>query len=418
MQDIHAIYMSGDPARLKDLNSLRRRAGEEVISRLLETINCDALRSRAETLRNGIRCTVNLPSPSQAYFNFDVLGGCNYHGSIEFEDGKTWLSRFRLPNHNEPPLQEKNFDRRSEFATYSFLAQTTVPVPKVYDCADDNDPLNLVGAGYILLEKLEGKPLAWGEANEIQKERFSLQLAEIYCSLEQHPLNGLGRLQLSSFGVPEVGPAFFAYDSNENSIPFGPFRNSNDYYTALTQQRMQLIDTGEVAPTAPLDQYLVYKSLLGSLPPNEPGPFFLRHIDSRDANFLVDSDYNITGIIDWELAIVTSKGSAFQSPLLFYNLRELYHEGLSTPSEDERRFSQILQNDKGAVELSAIARQKSHFRVDQVIETEPWNRPTFVNLFSGWWKAANGVETFDWDVWYKHALEKYGNGDLKQYVTL
>ncbi|KAF4634554.1 hypothetical protein G7Y89_g3551 [Cudoniella acicularis] len=243
---------------------------------------------------------------------------------------------FALPNHNEPPPQERNFDRRSEFATYRFLARTAVPVPEVYDCADDDDPTNLIGAGYILLEKLEGKPLAWHEASE---------------------------------------------------------------------QRIQLIKTGEIASSAPLDQYLVYMSLLDSLPPNESGPFFLRHVDSRDANFLVDDDYNITGIIDWELAIVTSKGSAFQSPLLLYNLGELYHKGLSTPSEDEKRLSKILREEKGAVGLSVLAEQKLHFRVDQVIETDPWDRQNFMRLFGGWWKVTNGVETFDWDTWYKQALD-------------
>jgi hypothetical protein len=279
-----------------------------MISRLLEAINCDALCVRAETLRSGIKCTVNLPSADQAYFNSEVLGGCNYHGSIVFEDGKIWLARFRLPNHNEPPLQERNFDRRSEFATYCFLAKTAVPVPAVYDCADDDDPLNPVGAGYILLEKLAGKSLVWHEASKVQKRKFTRQLADIYADLEQHSLNGLGRLQLSSMGLPEAGPAFFEYGSRGNLIPFGPFSHSNDYYTALIQQRLQLIKTGEIASgSAPLDQYLVYMSLLDSLPPNASGPFFLRHVDSRDANFLVDDHYTITGIIDWELAILYFK---------------------------------------------------------------------------------------------------------------
>ncbi|KAI1753801.1 hypothetical protein F4782DRAFT_545562 [Xylaria castorea] len=366
---------------LEGLNSVRRTAGEKVISRLLATINCDALCVRAETLRDGIKCTVNLPSADQAYFNFDVLGGCNYHGSIVFDDGKTWLARFRLPNHNEPPLQERNFDRRSEFATYRFLTGTAVPVPEVYDCADDDDPMDIVGAGYILLEKLAGKPLAWHKASEVQKEKFSRQLAEICANLEQHPLNGLGRLQLSSMGLPEAGPAFFDCDSNGNLIPFGPFSHSNHYYTALIQQKIQLVKTGEVATSAPLDQYLVCMSLLDSLPPNES-------------------------------AISTSKGSAFQSPLLLYNLGELYHKGLSTPSEDEKRLSKILREEKGAAELSALAEKKLHFRVDQVIEADPWERQRFVSLFSGWWKVTNGVETFDWDTWYKKALDMYGDGGL------
>ena len=147
-------------------------------------------------------------------------------------------------------------------------------------------------------------------------------------------------------------------------IPFDPFSYSNDYYTALIQQKIQFFKTGKIASSAPLDQYLVYMSLLDSLPPNESGPFFLRHVDSRDANFLVDDDYNITGIIDWELVIITSKGSAFQSPLLMYNLAALFDEGLSTPSEDEKRLSKILREEKGAVELSVLAEQKLHFRVD------------------------------------------------------
>ncbi|TRX96856.1 hypothetical protein FHL15_002162 [Xylaria flabelliformis] len=415
-EDIVAIYESGDRAKLQDLNSVRRKAGKEVISKLLATINCDALRARAETLRNGVKCTVNLPPPDQAYFNFEVHGGCNYHGSIVFEDGKTWLARFRLPNHNEPPLQERNFDRRSEFATYRFLAKTAIPVPQVYDCADDEDPMNLIGAGYILLEKLVGKPLEWHEASEVQKAKFSRQLADIYANLEQHPLDRLGRLQLLSTGLPEVGPAFFDYDSDGNLIPFGPFSHSNEYYKALIQQKIQLIKTGEAATSAPLDQYLVCMSLLDSLPPNESGPFFLRHVDSRDANFLVDDDYNITGMIDWELAISTSKGSAFQSPLLLYNIGELYGEGLSTPSEDEKRLSKILREEKGAVELSALAEKKLHFRVEQVIEADPWGREQFESLFSGWWKVTNGVETFDWATWYKKALDMYGDGGFKNHT--
>lgn len=213
-------------------------------------------------------------------------------------------------------------------------------------------------------------------------------------------------------GLLEVGPAFFDYDSKGNLIPFGPFDLSNDYYTTLIHNRIQLIKTGEIAPSAPLDQYLVYMSLLDCLPPNESGPFFLHHVDSRDANFLVDDDYNITGIIDWELAISTSKSSAFQSPLLLYNLGELYHKGLLTPSEDEKHLSKILQEEKDVVELSRLAEQKFHFRVDQVIKADPWDRQNFVRVFSGWWKFANGVETFDWDTWYKQALNRYGDGGL------
>lgn len=156
----------------------------------------------------------------------------------------------------------------------------------MYDCADDDDPANLIGTGYILPEKLAGMPLAGHEANEIQKGKFSRQLAKMYVDLAQHPLSGLGRLQLSSSGLLEAGPAFFDYNSKGNLIPFGPFSHSNYYYTALIQHRIHLIKTGEIAPSAPLDQYLVYMSLLDFLPPNESGPFFLRQRGFQRRQFL------------------------------------------------------------------------------------------------------------------------------------
>ncbi|KAI1174119.1 hypothetical protein F4777DRAFT_555322 [Nemania sp. FL0916] len=415
-EEIDTIYVSGDESKLRKLNASRRTAGEKALSALIDSIDGNALRKRAETLRHGMKCTVSLPAADQAYLNTDVVGGRHYHGFIMFEDGKVWLARFRLPNHNAPPVEERNFDRRSEFATYRYLAEAAaaVPVARVYDYADDEDPSNAVGAGYILVEKLAGKPLDWYEANQAQKEKFMRQLADIYTQLEKCPLGALGRLQLSSSlaGQPEVGTAFFDYDSNGRAVPFGPFDNTDDYYKALIQHKMGLIKTGEIAPSAPLDQYLVYRSLLDCLPRNEQGPFFLRHVDSRDVNFLVDTDYNITGIIDWELAIVTAKGAAFQSPLLLYDLGELYHEGLSTPSEDEKRLATILreETETKSDELSAWVAQKLHFRVDQVIETNPEAGENFTRVFGGWWKAAMGEQAFDWDVWYRNALEKYGDG--------
>ncbi|CEJ95016.1 hypothetical protein VHEMI10519 [[Torrubiella] hemipterigena] len=159
--EIQTIYESGDKTKLQQLNASRRKAGEEIISALIDSIDSDALCKRAETLRHGMKCTVNLPSA-----NADIVGGRNYHGSILFDDGKVWLSRFRLPNHNSPLVEERNFDRRSEFATYRFLVEAAVPVPHVYDYADDEDPSNAVGVGYILVEMLPGKPLAWHEADQ------------------------------------------------------------------------------------------------------------------------------------------------------------------------------------------------------------------------------------------------------------
>jgi len=244
----------------------------------------------------------------------------------------------------------------------------------------------------------------------VQKVKFCRQLAEIYTKLGQHPFNGLGRLQLSSRGLPEAGPAFFDYDPSGNLNPFDPFSHSNDYYTALIQQKIQFFKTGEIASSAPLNQYLVYMSLLDSSHQMSRVLFssVIWILETRISQSMMTTISLASSIGSWPLLLQ----KAFQSPLLLYNLGELYHEGLSTPSEDEKRLSKILREEKGAVELSASAEQKLHFRVDQVIETDPWDRRNFVSLFSGRWKVTNGGETFDWDTWYKQALDKYDDGGL------
>ena len=106
-KEIDSIIMSRDSSRIQALNSTRRAAGEAMILSLLNSINRDALQARAEALR-GLACSVSLPTPDKAYFNPDILGGCNYHAPIVFEDGVIWLARFRLPNHNAPPTEERN----------------------------------------------------------------------------------------------------------------------------------------------------------------------------------------------------------------------------------------------------------------------------------------------------------------------
>ncbi|KAK2751868.1 hypothetical protein FQN54_008540 [Arachnomyces sp. PD_36] len=409
-EDIDSAIESEDPARLKALSSIRRSGGEAMIASLLARVNGDALKARVEALR-GVGCSVNLPTPDKAYYNQTICGGSNYHATLVFEDGLTWLARFRLPNHGEPPVEERNFDRRSEYAIYNYLAQAHVPAPKVFGIADDNDPENPVGAGYILLEKIPGSPMEWQGASEPQKTNFRNQLADIYTKLAQHPLSKVGRLQPSPSDTAayEVGPGFFAYNSDGKPTNLGPFNSSNEYYVALINHRLALIDSREIAATAPTDQYLVFKTLLDNLPEDDAGPFYVRHIDSRDANFLVDDEFNITGVIDWELATVGCKASAFQSPIFMYDLSELYDEGLSTPSADEKRFAAALR-EKGGDELAGLAAQKRFFRLDQCIETDPFNREDFLLLFAGWWKDVKGVETFDWDAWRKDALEKYGDG--------
>ncbi|KAI9675960.1 MAG: hypothetical protein M1829_003198 [Trizodia sp. TS-e1964] len=291
-------------------------------------------------------------------------------------------------------------------------AQLRSPV-RVYDVADDCDPTNAVRAGYLFLEKLPGRPATWYNATERQKETFLWHLAakDIYIGLQQLPLDMIGRLHMApGLALPKVGPAFFKYSTAGEAEPLRPFKHTSDYYKARIEHCINLLQNGEITAPDPVDAYLVYMTLLSNLPTNDSNPRYLNHLDSRDANFLVDDEYNITGVIDWESAIVSPNYSAFQSPLLLFDLVEVYQRGLSTPSLEEAKFAGILK-ENGHEGLAKLASQKLGFRLEQCIMEDPYS-PHFIPLFSGWWKIVQSPKEFEFESWRAAAFKKYGDGGL------
>lgn len=65
-------------------------------------------------------------------------------------------------------------------------------------------------------------------------------------------------------------------------------------------------------------------------------------------------------------------------------------------------FVRFLREEKGVVQLSALAEQKNC-----ILDWIKLSRlilgigKILLRLFSAWWKVNNRVETFDWDTWYK-----------------
>jgi hypothetical protein len=99
-----------------------------------------------------------------------MMGGQNCHAEIAFEDGVTWLARFRLAQFSSPLLEARDYILGGEVATMVFLhRETSIPAPEVFDWGAESDPRNDVGIGYILIEKLKGKPLNWQQLTAQQK---------------------------------------------------------------------------------------------------------------------------------------------------------------------------------------------------------------------------------------------------------
>jgi hypothetical protein len=88
------------------------------------------------------------------------MGEMNYYIKVCFKDGITWIARIRRFNAISPLIALRDYIIRSKVLTLMFLEETSVPTPQVYDFALEH-PDNLVGVGFILIEKLPGKSLRW-----------------------------------------------------------------------------------------------------------------------------------------------------------------------------------------------------------------------------------------------------------------
>ena len=244
------------------------------------------------------------------------MGGQNFHVDIIFPDGVTWIARIQL---NEPymaPLPIRKLIFLSEIATLKFLENTAVPSPKVFYYALASDEKNPVGVSFMLQEKMAGTPLDWYSATESQRAKIADQLADVYLELEKHPLNMTGSPVLTDCLASEdltsqVGPftQLQLFASPTDSL--GPFLSAITAYKSMFELQMDLLTTRQFT-SLPVDHYLAFKwrskvisTLASSL--SHMGPFYLKHPEDKGDHLLIDENYNITAIIDWEFTSAGSK---------------------------------------------------------------------------------------------------------------
>ncbi|KAI9839444.1 MAG: hypothetical protein M1819_002069 [Sarea resinae] len=305
---------------------LLAEADAKEIEKLIAKINVPALAARASELRNGIPCHIApLCFDDLESSRWSVMGGMNYHIELKFNDGICWLARVRRFNATSPPPMVRDYIIKSEVATLRFLETTKVPAPKVFDFVlEGND--NPVGVGYILMEKMAGKMLLWSTASPKECEKVVSQLSKVYLELQAHPFELMGSLDLP--GTLSIGG--FARESltdiNCSELQLlDHCRSAKDYYAEVVRLNLKLIVYGESYSDRAVDAYLVHKFLWETVPivfasPLDDGPFYLKHADDKGDHILVDDEFNITGIIDWEWAYTTSKPSAFISPTFSHPL--------------------------------------------------------------------------------------------------
>ncbi|KAI1168874.1 hypothetical protein F5B18DRAFT_202114 [Nemania serpens] len=393
------------------------------INELCRRIDASKLCRRASLLRKGIPCTINLSRKNLS----TMMGGQNCHAEITFRDNVKWLARFRLPKTSSPPIAVRDYILQSEAATMIFLRKhTRIPSPEVFDWACESDPQNPLGdVGFMLIEKLEGEPLNWQLATPSQKEKVMRQLVDIFLEIEKHPFDALGSIMPardpSAFEIQ--GFAQHATFRPGNGGPLGPFYSSLEAASAEVKLYLDMIASGEIAASYPIDIYLAHRLRLDILTKygkeilSEPeGPFYLKHPDDKGDHILVNEAYDIVGIIDWEWCRTVSKEDAFSSPCMMWPVAEFY-DGSNELANDELRFAGIFR-ERGRGDLASYVtegRKIQRFFFALGPASECYNdHQEFVNLFLGLKRIFDSNEDEGWEEWKAKALEKCQDDNLLQ----
>ncbi|PIL33204.1 hypothetical protein GSI_04654 [Ganoderma sinense ZZ0214-1] len=368
----------------KSVNEAANRALEAELASIARRVQLSALTERAAALRGGIAC-------SAPDLSMEALSGMNIHLTLRFDDGV------------------------DEAATLTFLStKTSVPVPRVYDVSLPSQP-NDVGVGYILMEKLEGTAMDWTELRlDAQAQTKVLeQFADIFASLSQHAFPLIGCLQ--SCDPTVVGPlvsenAADVIDGTTRCI--GPFKSTADYLTAVVDVAIDHILQRESQVQDPVGPYLalreVQNSVRLSLPEavrRAPAEFFLRHMDDKGDQVLLDAAHNIVGIIDWEWAQTLPKEHAFAAPLFMVDVGS-YYDGIDGLSDAEAQFADILER-KGHAGLAECVRAgRASHRLAHAVDEGSAPDDVKVHLRS-FRRLVQKVDE-EWETWEARAMSLKG----------
>ncbi|KAI1483324.1 hypothetical protein F4774DRAFT_367167 [Daldinia eschscholtzii] len=388
-----------------------RAAEAEELVELIKKVNTPALAARASHLRGGIPCSVPELHYDRATQS-SVMGGMNYHIDISFHDRIQWIARVRRFNATSPPATLRDYIIQSEVATLKFLEQTNVPTPKVFDFALDSVD-NPVGVGYILMEKLQGKSLRWSAATQDQRRTVMEQLADVFIELSKYPFDLLGSLHCpDNFYVGSFARESLTDFAASGMRTMGPFKSLKEYHESPIRLILDLILREEIYSEQAVDAYLIHRFLLDLVPivlsqsVQDDQRYYLKHADDKGDHIMVDEDFNITGIIDWEWAHTAPPAQAFNSPIGLLPVGELY-QGKNNLGNDEVTFAHILE-EKGFPTLANYVwkgRLQHRFSFCCGYDLTDWDG--FLGLFQGLRDAIKVDHSVDWDCWKSTALHRY-----------
>ncbi|KAI9669571.1 MAG: hypothetical protein M1817_004614 [Caeruleum heppii] len=241
---------------------------------VLRKVNRDALLGRATSLANGSEC--HFVGDPIRRVDLAIL-------KIYFPgQGTTWAAR--IPYEQDWPFYEVSV-RPLEFLA---CHHPTILAPRVHGYVDVGAGENPVGVAYILMDWVDGnhmQPWSLSEPPLPTRHRVLDQIADIMLEmLSKNAVNG----DITVYGVPDGTP---------ENMPVSTSVWLTESINRPLRRHLRQNKTSMVVAN------LIQRSMVPSyvVPEHNTSHWAVLHPDLHSANLIVDKDWNITGLIDWDL---------------------------------------------------------------------------------------------------------------------
>ncbi|KAI0531814.1 kinase-like domain-containing protein [Xylaria digitata] len=327
---------------------------------------------------------------------------------LDFVDGVSWVARVRLPlEATFASVDSYNSQRafKIEVASMKFFkSKSTIPVPEIF--AYDHDPSNRVGAPYMLMEYVHGTmayeqqffkhctPSTFGTLE--QDQRFRQQMAKI-------------QAQMLAFQFPKIGSLYYDEDTESFFIGpdmitgKGPWESSADYYRDLTDTLLKEMAAryhDDAENTRPFYLPVLLNHLMSIHGKQSNGLFSLVNRDFGTHNILVDNDFNILAVIDFDGIFAAPPEAGAQYPIFSGMRVDLPDKAETNPYVLER----IEQTKPKLIEYRELMMKYESEFMDGNVTTSSLLGSQAALIYQGFEECRGSLGTRD-EKWHAAAIE-------------
>ncbi|KAH9210410.1 hypothetical protein DL95DRAFT_427659 [Leptodontidium sp. 2 PMI_412] len=260
-------------------------------------IDWNALREYAATFNGGIKCNV-LPENTNGQNHLVCV--------LEFENKTRWVARIQM--HKSAKRLAAELQREVDVMAL-MRERTKIPLPQVFGYEiDDNNP---TGVAFMLMELLQGNVAIDADGGyKAHHGQIPLQRkAGFYNSVAQV------QVQMTSVRLPKIGTIIRSKDGRYNIGAFPdigrPFETATAFFKAWATHTLFPKSTTEIRKSIQsslvnevlmsiIEFPLKVKAVASQISSHDSGPFPVWHRDFLYSNIIVDDNYKILCVIDWE----------------------------------------------------------------------------------------------------------------------